>query len=148
MKEKIFEIYFNIVKENKWKSTIIEEFIPINVGTDMVNKFIVNSSSVKNVTEATINKQIKITLITQILRVNMRVIIKCINSEYLTWFICVINEFKLNNYSEFCLPSDNTSYASDISLNFLFASSELSMFLSGCHFKANFLYLQILINLT
>ena len=39
-------------------------------------------------------------------------------------------------------PSINTSYASDISLNLLFASSRLSGFLSGCHFNANFLYLQ------
>lgn len=40
------------------------------------------------------------------------------------------------------LPSLKTSYASEISLNLLFASSKLSGFLSGCHFNANFLYLR------
>lgn len=40
------------------------------------------------------------------------------------------------------LPSESTSYASDISLKRLFASSKLFGFLSGCHFKANFLYLK------
>jgi len=40
-----------------------------------------------------------------------------------------------------CLPSLKTSYASEISLNLLFASSKLSGFLSGCHFNASFLYL-------
>lgn len=40
-----------------------------------------------------------------------------------------------------CIPSERTSYASEISLNRLLASSGLSGFLSGCHFKASFLYL-------
>lgn len=40
------------------------------------------------------------------------------------------------------LPSLKTSYASESSLNLLFASSKLSGFLSGCHFNANFLYLR------
>lgn len=39
------------------------------------------------------------------------------------------------------LPSDRTSYASDISRKRRFASSKLFGFLSGCHFNANFLYL-------
>lgn len=40
-------------------------------------------------------------------------------------------------------PSDNTSYASEISLKRLVASSMLSGFLSGCHFNANLRYLKI-----
>jgi hypothetical protein len=45
-------------------------------------------------------------------------------------------------YSNSHLPSDRTSYASEISLNFLVASSKLSGFLSGCHFSAKLRYLK------
>lgn len=41
------------------------------------------------------------------------------------------------------LPSESTSYASEISLNRFVASSGLSGFLSGCHLSASFLYLKL-----
>ena len=47
----------------------------------------------------------------------------------------------MNKAHVYYLLSDNTSYACEISLNLLSASSLVFGFLSGCHFSANFLYL-------
>lgn len=57
----------------------------------------------------------------------------------------LVSKLKLNSLRN-CnqhLPSDKTSYASDISRKRRFASSKLFGFLSGCHFNANFLYLKL-----
>lgn len=54
---------------------------------------------------------------------------------------CIIKHAELLRQINHIAPSERTSYASEISLNFFSASSLLLGFLSGCHFKACFLYL-------
>lgn len=59
------------------------------------------------------------------------------------WFIYLLRKVRdVGSTNIDYSPSLSTSYASEISRNFLFASSRLSGFLSGCHLRANFLYLQ------
>lgn len=65
------------------------------------------------------------------------------SSVYTSWFvgISVGQRLPLVKWGFLHLPSDSTSYASDISRKRRLASSRFSGFLSGCHFNANFLYL-------
>lgn len=73
---------------------------------------------------------------------------------WLSWLLCWKNPRGSIQFIKFCrtfvsvfhlnrmhLPSDSTSYASEISRKRRFASSKLFGFLSGCHLSANFLYL-------
>jgi hypothetical protein len=68
--------------------------------------------------------------------------LKCTELQTIASFSHIHQQAPIRNYSMQHSPSERTSYASESSLNLLVASSELSGFLSGCHFSANFRYLK------